>query len=181
VRELEGKLAQTPSVPSTPARSQTAGKFPWSLLGVGVIGAGVVLALVLTRRRTPIESYAQPREVVPPPASLPPMSPGSPATTVGQPPTAAAAGFPPSAGTGIGSSIAGGLAGGLAAGAGIVAGEEIARHLLGSGEHEVSAAPPASEPAQEPQNAELGGPDFGVSDASSWDDDDQASGGDDWT
>jgi hypothetical protein len=68
-----------------------------------------------------------------------------------------------------------------------VAGEEIARHLLNSGEHEVSSStassPPASDSVQDqPENTDLGGPDFGVSDASSWDDDDNPASRDDgWT
>ncbi len=168
VRKLQDKLSRTPLVHAPPARSQAAGGFPWSVLAVVVIGMGVVLTLLFVRRRAPTNSYAQPREVGPPPSA------GSSAT-------AAAAGFPPSTGADIGPSIAGGLAGGLAAGAGIVAGEEIARHLLNSGEHEGSS-PPASEIAQEQHESDhLGGPDFGVSGASSWDDDVQASGGDDWT
>ena len=166
VRELQDKLSRTPLVRTPPARSQTAAGIPWSVLAVVAIGAGVVLALVFMRRRAPTSSYAQPSELVPSPAA------GSSAT-------AAAAGFPPSTGTGIGPSIAGGLAGGLAAGAGIVAGEEIARHLLDSGEHEVNS-PPMSEIAREHERASLGGADFGISGASSWDDEDQASGGDDW-
>jgi hypothetical protein len=62
-----------------------------------------------------------------------------------------------------------------------VAGEEIARHLLSSDEHELNS-PPASEIAQEQHESDhLGGLDFGVSGASSWDDDDQSYSGDDWT
>jgi hypothetical protein len=167
VRKLQDKLSRTPLVHAPPARQAAAG-FPWSALAVVVIGVGVVLTLVLMRRRAPTDSYAQPGEVGPPPAA------GSPAT-------AAAAGFSPSAGTSIGPSIAGDLAGGLAAGAGIVAGEEIARHLPNLGEHEVNS-PPASEIAQEQHESDrLGGPDFGVSGTRSWDDDAQPSGGDDWT
>jgi hypothetical protein len=155
---------------ASPDHSQTGSGLRFGALAAVVIGvgAGAILALVFMRRRSPSNVYLQPREMMPPPAA------GSPAT-------AAAAGFPPSAGTGIGPGIASGLAGGLAAGAGIVAGEEIARHLLSPGEHDVSS-PLASEIAQEQHaSADFGGPDFGVSDASSWDDDDQASGGDDWT
>jgi hypothetical protein len=63
----------------------------------------------------------------------------------------------------------------------LVAGEEIARHLLDSGVHEVNS-PPANEIAPDQRDDEhLGGANFGVSGASSWNDDDRASGGDDWT
>jgi uncharacterized protein len=167
VRELQDKLLRTPLAHTPPARSQTAAGFPWSVLAVVVIGMGIFMVLVFMRRRAPTDSYAQPHELVPPPAA------GSPATP-------AAAGFPPTAGTGIGPSIAGDLAGGLAAGAGIVAGEEIARHLLDSGEHEVNS-PPISEIAQEHEGNPRGGADFGISGAGSWDDEDQASDGDGWT
>jgi uncharacterized protein len=151
VRKLEDKLSRTPLVYTPPARRSEAG-FPGSVLAVAAIGIGIVLALISMRRRAPTNSNAQPSEVRPPPA-------------LGPPATATAAGFPPGEGTAIGPSIAGGLVGGLAAGAGIAAGEEIAHDLLNSGEHEVNS-PPARE---------------SVSGASSWDDDDQAAGGDDWT
>ena len=168
VRELQDKLSRTPSLHTPPAR-QTGAGFPWSVLVVVVIGVGGVLALVFMRRRAPTNNgYAQPSEV-----GLPPAAAGSPAI-------ATPAGIPPSAGTGIGPSIAGDLAGGLAAGAGIVAGEEIARHLLNSGEHEVNSPPAGEIPQEQHERDHLGGPDFGVSGPSSWDDDDQASGGDDW-
>jgi uncharacterized protein len=170
VRELQDKLSRTPLVHTPPARSQTAAGFPLSALTVVVIGMGVVLVLVFMRRRAPTISYAQPHELVPP----------SPAA--GSPATAAVAGFPPGTGTGtgIGSSIAGDLAGGLAAGAGIAAGEEIARHLLDSGEPELNSSP-MSEIALEHDRDFPAGADFGISDASLWKDEDQASGGDDWT
>jgi uncharacterized protein len=167
VRELQDKLSRTPSL-HAPAARQTGAGFLWSVLVVVVIGVGVVLALVSMRRRVPAnQSYAQPSEVGPPPAA-------------GLPAIATPAGIPSSAGTGIGPSIAGDLAGGLAAGAGIVAGEEIARHLLISGEHEVNSPPVGEIPQEQHESDRLGGPDFGVSDASSWEDDDRASGGDDW-
>jgi hypothetical protein len=167
VRDLQHKLSRTPLLQMPPERSQTPAGFPWSALAVAGIGIGVVLVLVFVRRHAPTNSYAQPRALVPP----------SPAA--GSPETAAVAGVPPGAGAGIGPSIAGGLAGGLAAGAGIVAAEEIARNLLNSGEHDVSS-PPISETALEHERDPLGGADFGTSNASSWIDEDQASGGDDW-
>jgi hypothetical protein len=78
----------------------------------------------------------------------------------------------------------GGIASGLAAGAGIVAGEELARHFLDSGRREDST-PVASESVTTPQDDDLGGQDFGISDANSWDDESQAADSndtdDDWT
>jgi len=166
VRKLQDKLSRTPSVHAPPARPAEAG-FPWSVLAVVVIGMGVVVGLVSMATRKPTNGDSQPREAEPPPAA------GSPAP-------APAAGLPPTEGTGVGSNIAGGLAGGLAAGAGIAAGEEIARHLLNSSEQ--ATPPPRSEIAEEQhEDDHVAGRDFGVSGASSWDDKDQASGGDDWT
>jgi len=167
VEELQDKLSRTPLVRTPSAPSQTAAGAPWSVLAVILIGAGVVLVLVFMRRHRATNSYVQPPEMIPSPAA------GSPAT-------AATAGVPPSAQTGIGPSISDGLAGGLAAGVGIVAGEEIARHLLDPGQHEVNW-PPMSEIAQEHAQDPLGGAAFRISDASSWKDEDQTSGDEDWT
>ena len=100
---------------------------------------------------------------------------------------------------GMGSRIAGGLATGAAVGAGIVAGEALAHRLFDGGANR--AAPhndnlngnydpdpwrnlPGAAPANAGDNGyDMGGADFGISDAGSWDDDaDFGSGGsDDWT
>jgi uncharacterized protein len=168
MRNLRDKLSRIPVAHAPPGRQAEAG-FPWSVLAVIVVGMGVVVALVSKATRKPTNGDSQPREAEPPPAA------GSPAT-------AAAAGLAPTEGTAVGSNIAGGLAGGLAAGAGIAAGEEIARNLLNSGTHEANP-PPAGDIAEEQhEDDHVAGRDFGVSGgASSWDDKDQASGGDDWT
>jgi hypothetical protein len=96
-------------------------------------------------------------------------------------------GAPPMGGGGIGSGIAGGLASGLAVGAGVVAGEELAHHFL-DGRSEGSVAPPveSNEWNNAPSsNSDMGGSDFGVNDAGSWDDSGGGGGGggggDDWT
>ena len=166
VRKLQDQLSRIPLVHAPPARQAEAG-FPWSVLIVIVIGMGVVVALVSMATRKPTNGDARPREAEPPPAA------GSPAT--------AAAGLPSSEGTGVGAGVAGGLAGGLAAGAGIAAGEEIARHLLNLGEHEANSPPPREIAEEQQEDNHVAGRDFGVSGASSWDDNDQASGSDDWT
>jgi hypothetical protein len=86
----------------------------------------------------------------------------------------------------MGSGIAGGLASGLAVGAGVVAGEELARHFLDRDGNPVPA-PSGNEYPSNP-NADMGGNDFGLNDASSWDDGGSGGdigggggGGDDWT
>jgi uncharacterized protein len=158
VRELQDKLSRAQSV-HMPLARETGASYTWSVLAVVVIGMGVVLAFVSMRRRAPTDSYALPHE------AEPSLAAGSSATT---PVASSSSG----AGATIGSSIAGALAGGMAAGAGIVAGEEIAHHLLNSDDHAVNP-PSASEIAQN-ESDNLGGPDFGASGARSWDDDDQA-------
>jgi hypothetical protein len=87
---------------------------------------------------------------------------------------------------GMGSGIAGGLASGLAVGAGVVAGEELAHHFLDGNRHEPGVLPSGSDAPGVPDNSGMGGSDFGVSDASSWDDGSgsiggDVGGGDDWT
>lgn len=85
--------------------------------------------------------------------------------------------YPAPAGGGLGSSILGGLATGAAVGAGMVAGEELAHHFLDGG-----GAQPGN------VNSDMGGTDFGIADAGSWDDSSSAAdfsssdlGGDDWS
>ena len=90
-------------------------------------------------------------------------------------------GYPPPAGGGL----LGSLGTGLAVGAGVVAGEEIAHHLLdGNGERVVERDVYREDPPQN-QNSDMGGNDFGVSDNSSWDSSGGDSGGiggsDDWS
>jgi hypothetical protein len=88
-------------------------------------------------------------------------------------------------GGGIGSGIAGGLASGLAVGAGVVAGEELAHHFL-DGRSEGVAPPVENREWNDTpsSNNDMGGSDFGVNDAGSWDDSGGGGGGgggDDWT
>jgi hypothetical protein len=85
-------------------------------------------------------------------------------------------GYPQQTGTGLGGRIMGGVATGLAVGAGVVAAEAIGRSLMGG--HN-SSTPQADQPGQNnfepiPQNPDMGGSNFGISDTS-WDD---AGGGD---
>jgi hypothetical protein len=82
---------------------------------------------------------------------------------------------------GTGSGIMGGLASGLAVGAGVVAGEELAHHFLDGGRRDGGTTP---SPFEENANPDMGGSDFGVNDASSWDDGGSMggdSGGGDWS
>jgi hypothetical protein len=88
-------------------------------------------------------------------------------------------------GGGIGSGILGGLATGAAVGAGVVAGEALMHRVLDGHRSDDGLDRLANTPIGATQDdlldksQDMGGADFGVSDASSWDD--NSSGGDDWT
>jgi len=72
----------------------------------------------------------------------------------------------------------GGVATGLAVGAGVMAAEAIGRNLMGS--HNTNTAPADSwgnNVAPPSNNYDMGGQDFGVNDASSWDDSGGGGGG----
>jgi hypothetical protein len=148
-------------------REPSAPHFPWGTELILALAVGVFW--MLFRRRT---TYAQN-----PPSSGPTAPPG----------TSDPGGYGPGApvgGSGIGSMVAGGLAGGLAAGAGIVAGEELAHHLLDGGHSSEPPAPAADNGKSNSANSDMGGADFGVNDPDSWDDDSGdggGGGGDDWT
>jgi uncharacterized protein len=163
VAELKSELGLAPRAGATIGTvRQSAPAFPWgAVLLIFALVAGVIA--LLFRRRPAYPQYAAPGAG---PVTYPPGGYGQGV---------------PGTGPGIGSSIAGGLAGGLAAGAGIVAGEEIARNLLGGGHG--SAAPLTSDDASNSaSNNDMGGADFGVDDPGSWDDGSGGGGGgDDWT
>ena len=163
VQALQGQLASGPSAQRVPRYAQVRAPFP--LRTVLLVLGGICLLWLIMRRRTPPGGlYSQYPSTVPAPGSGP-MSYGSP---------------------GMGSGIAGGLASGLAVGAGVVAGEELAHHFLDGNRHEPGALPSGGDAPGVPDNSGMGGPDFGVSDASSWDDGSgsiggDVGGGDDWT
>jgi hypothetical protein len=78
----------------------------------------------------------------------------------------------------------GGLATGAAMGAGVVAGEALMHRIMGDDQRSGLASTPGFDatPVYEPQpdpSYDMGGQDFGLNDAGSWDDGGSA-GGDDW-
>lgn len=173
-REIGAPSVGQPEGPRAPmiAPAQSASKpFPWAM--AWIIGAVVLVVWLLLRRRQAPPAYS------PYPGNMPnaAMGPGSMVPPAG--------GFPNVVG-GAGSGIIGGLASGLAVGAGVAAGEELVRHAF---EHGGSAPiPERFEPnevqAQPDPNADLGGPEFGISDGGGWDDGGGSSSGDDgggWT
>lgn len=148
---------------------------PWILLIV-VLGLVVLVVSYMSRRnsdRIPANGYGG-------------NTPGSNMSAVGASGASPVTGQP--AAGGMGSGIMGSLATGAALGAGVVAGEALMHRFIdGDGKN----APPEqphhdtpswSAPSNVSDNDDMGGTDFGIADASSWDDggsDDV--GGDDWT
>jgi hypothetical protein len=88
------------------------------------------------------------------------------------------------ASSGIGGQIMGGLATGLAVGAGVMAAQAIGRNLMGHTNEPTNQRDNFSEVDQPPinRNVNMGGQDFGVNDANSWDDGGaiDVGGGGDW-
>jgi hypothetical protein len=148
-----------------------ASHFPW---GMAIVLLLVVGFLWMLFRRRNTSQY---------PSGGAPVMGGGPGTYGG--PAGYGGGVGPMAGGGgIGSNIAGGLASGLAVGAGVVAGEELVRHFTEGGAREGTVLPPADNNQwEQPSNTDMGGSDFGVNDAGSWDDSGGGGGGggDDWS
>jgi hypothetical protein len=178
-RAVEGLQRQIASAASARATGSPADRsvtpavgnaIPWTLLlGVGLVVLIVMGALAMRKRNS---TYI--------PASSSGPGYGSPAPS--QP--YGAAPFTPASG-GIGSGIMGGLATGAAVGAGMVAGEALAHRLTeGHGGGDPASSTLANELGLSvPDNVDIGGTDFGVSDSASWDDNSGggADGGGDWT
>jgi len=179
-----GKSLASPSVsyaaPQAPAPTSNSWALPLLLAG-GVIVAGYFIF----RRRAPQVVVQQPTYgdlggmngpqnfgmgagAVQPQATYP--QPGYPQ------------GYPQPAGSGLGGRIMGGVATGLAVGAGVMAAEAIGRNLMG-GHNSATPLPDQLdnnrfEPI--PQNADMGGNNFGIADTS-WDDGgSNDAGGGDW-
>jgi hypothetical protein len=169
VQALQEELAHEQSVQRAPRYSQVRAPFPLRTVLL-VVGGIIVLWLIMRRRNPPGGLYSQYPSAVPG-AGSGPMNYGGPGV-----------------GAGMGSGIAGGLASGLAVGAGVVAGEELARHFIDGNRQAPGVLPPGGDAAWAADNGAMGGPDFGISDPSSWDDNsgsvgggDIGGGGGDWT
>jgi hypothetical protein len=136
--------------------------FPWGLLLVVLAGGLIIYAIFRARRNAAMTPYSGAAGGVPSGSAMgaPPMAP---------------------AGGGLGSGIVGGLVTGAAVGASVVAGEALAQDLIdghGSGRDLPRPDMPAA-----PADSDLGGQDFGIRDAGSWDDGGGVGGGggDDWS
>lgn len=180
VTHLKNRISSAPhgaAQPNIAAQSMpSAAKdwMPWALL---ILGIGLVVLFIgyMSRRnsnRVPANSYGGNA----PGSNMSPVGANGAGLVMGQP----AAG-------GVGSGIMGSLATGAALGAGVVAGEALMHHFIDGDKNNVIPEQPHhdtspwSAPSNISDNDDMGGTDFGVADASSWDDDGAGDGGDDWT
>lgn len=157
----------------------TFGGNPWGLV-LGIVAVLIIVSMVMRARRRaaysqgPNGPYGYGAGRGPAPYGGPPAGPQS---GYGYPGGAAPG---QAAGGGMGSSIMGGLATGAAVGAGVVAGEALMNRVLhgGSGSAntgnvvDTGAVPDAGTANSQEAGYDMGGTDFGLRDASSWDGDD---------
>jgi uncharacterized protein len=165
VQKLQMQLASSAGAPVASTSSIFSSPLFWGLIAILVVGTIMVLK---RRKRDAIEVYNAP-------AAGYPGTPGGPAPYPGGPGAPGAPGAP----GGVGSGLMGSLATGAALGAGMYAGQALASHLMGG--HEGNAG---NANAGNPNLTQVGGPvfddpNFGVRDASSWDDGGSAGGWDD--
>jgi hypothetical protein len=150
-------------------RTGSSGSMPWGIL-FAIFGGGLIAWLLMRMGR-------------------PQFAPASPAG-MGFPAAGTGAGWPssgmapvaPSGSGGLGQQVVGGLATGLAVGAGVMAAESIGHRLFGNDSPSFGAQRPRLEPMLDERvaNPDLGGRDFGIDNASSWDDAAPGGGGGDW-
>ena len=197
--QLAGKAVSSPAAsyaaPFTPA-APASSSFSW-VLPVLLAGGALVGGYFFFRRKAPAPMAQQPGLYVNQGGLSGPQRfgvGGGGAATPAFPQQAAyppspvypsQAGAPQQAGSGLGGRIMGGVATGLAVGAGVMAAQAIGRNLMGN--HDAAAVPSSNFSNNDFQpissNLDMGGADFGVNDASSWDDgasSSDAGGASDW-
>lgn len=165
-RDLTSRNFAPATTPSSPS---------W-VLPLLLAGGVIVAGYFIFRRRAPAQPVQQPVYANQGGLNGPQTFGAGPTM---QPPAAQ----PP--GSGLGGQIMGGVATGLAVGAGVMAAEAIGRNLMGN--HNQPTAPFDNRSNNDFQplagNPDMGGQNFGVKDASSWDDGgsvDVGGGGGDW-
>lgn len=180
VTSLKNRISSTPNTavqPNVGAQSVPSAVKDWMPSILLILGIGLILVLIGFRSRrnsgvVPANSYGGNA----PGQNMSPAAASGAGPVMGQP----AAG-------GMGSGIMGNLATGAALGAGVVAGEALMHHFIDGDNNHVIPEPPRhdtspwSTPSNISENDDMGGNDFGIADASSWDDDGAGDGGDDWT
>lgn len=164
---------------TSPAPAAPASSVPWGL--VLALGGGAIAVVILLNRKKQAQPVMAPQGFGQPNAMGSGLSgpqsfgagSGMPAQGYGQPPYGQPYGQP--AGSGMGGRVMGGLATGLAVGAGVMAAQAIGKSLMGNDDHpghSPAAANNGGNNGYEPfaGNNDLGGQNFGVADAGSWDD-----------
>lgn len=175
VQKLQMQLASSAGAPIASTTSIFSSPLFWGLIAILVIGTIIVLK---RRKRDAIEVYNAP-------VAGYPGTPGGPAPYPGGPGAPGGPGYPGAPG-GAGSGLMGSLATGAALGAGMYAGQALASHLMGGNANNPNNP---GNFGNNPNMNQVGGPalddpNFGVRDASSWDDggasgwDDNSGGGD---
>lgn len=176
-------MVQAPALPAAPAAPS------WGL-PLLLAGGVIVVGYFIFRRRNPAP-ILQPQAYVNQNGLGGAQTFGNTGVGAVQPAYPQSPGYPQQAnpqpaGSGMGGRVMGGLATGLAVGAGVMAAQAIGRNLMG--DHK-DAAPAQSDRLSGNDyqaantNSDMGGANFGVNDASSWDDGggaDQGAGGGDW-
>lgn len=170
LQNLRGHIASASNGPARPPLNIAGQGLPstikdWMPAILLIVGIALVMGLIgfMSRRNStmnPVNSYA------------------------GNMPGGSGAG--PVMGPSAGSGIMGSLATGAAMGAGVVAGEALMHRFLDGDKHGDINEPSLQDNSlwNTSNNAgdnDMGGTDFGVDDASSWDDDSAGGGDDDWT
>jgi len=180
VTSLKNRISSAPSAAvqsNTGAQSMPSAVKDWMPSILLVLGIALIVMLIGFRSRrnsavVPANSYGGNA----PGQNMSPAGANGAGPVMGQP----AAG-------GMGSGIMGNLATGAALGAGVVAGEALMHHFIDGDKNNIIPEPPRhdtspwSTPSNISENDDMGGNDFGIADASSWDDDGAGDGGDDWT
>lgn len=170
VHALEASLSVSGAA-AAPHRTE----FPWGLVLAGLAAIFIVfwiIRLISARNTTVIRGNPyQPNGMMNNPYGSGPVSP------MGGPMGGGMGGGVMGGGTGSG--IMSGLVTGAAVGAGMVAGEELAHHFL-DGDHNAAPAGQNDDSWASNVNNDMGGNDFGLNDANSWDDGGSVGGGSDF-
>jgi tetratricopeptide (TPR) repeat protein len=165
VQKLQVQLASTQVAPAASQASIFSNPVFWGLIAILVIGVVIVMK---RRKAEAVQAYNAPSAGYPGTPGGPAGNPGGPSGPSGP----GTPGYPgaPAAG-GMGGGLMGSLATGAALGAGMYAGQALAGSLMGGrdGGHSNTNA------NTDPNMSQVGGPasldpNFGVRDASSWDD-----------
>ena len=171
-----------PGAPMVAAPTQAAPSPSWGL-PLLLVGGVLVAGYFIFRRRVPQPVVQQPAYAAPGGLSGP-QSFGMGGAGAMQPGYPQQGGYAPQPqGSGLGGRIMGGVATGLAVGAGVMAAQAIGRTL--TGEHSATSGQLDNGSRNDYQpiansNPDMGGADFGVNDAGSWDDGGGSDAGGDW-